>query len=312
MKKALLPLAIAALMPVSAFAVGPIDGTVYGKINLTVENYDDGTDTVTEMNSNASRFGLQGKSELSEGLYAIYKIEWEVDATGEDTELGTRNRYIGLSGGFGTVIAGAHDTPHKLAQNKVDLFNDLSGDIKNALDSENRAKNVVIYTSPSAAGFAISGAWAAAEDADEDDGASISISYDQSGLYLAAAFESDIEAQGTDSTRLVAQYKVGDLQLGALWEENDVEGMDTQDAMHVSAAYKIDKITLKAQYSISEISASKIVDSGISGDEGEMWSLGADYKLGKKTKVFAFYTTMENDENTIEKDFLGVGMEHKF
>lgn len=310
MKKALLPLAIAAVMPMSAFAVGPIDGKIYGKVNLTVESVDDGEDSVSEVTSNASRIGVKGKTELSEGLYAIYKMEWEVDVDGDDTDLNARNRYIGLNGGFGTVIAGKHDTPHKLAQKKVDLFNDLAGDIKNAVDSENRADNVVIYTTPKLAdAVSISGAWIASEDSDSDDGSSISISYDQGGLYLAAALESDVAAEGTDSTRLVAQYKMGAAQIGALWEENDVDGADSEDAFHVSFKYKVDKTTFKVQYTDTEISDSKIVAGA---DDGEMWSLGVDYKLAKKTKAFAFYTTKENDDDSVEEDTFGIGLEHKF
>ena len=104
------------------------------------------------------------------------------------------------------------------------------------------------------------------------------------------------------------------MTVGALWEENDVDGLETQDAMHLSLAYKIDKVTLKTQYTVSEIAGSKAVSS-VDGDEATMWSLGADYKLGKKTKAFAFYTTMENDEGgsaVYEKDVFGVGLEHKF
>ena len=81
--------------------------------------------------------------------------------------------------------------------------------------------------------------------------------------------------------------------------------------MHFSLAYTIDNWTLKTQYTQSEIAGSSVVSS-IDGDEADMWSFGADYKLGKNTKVFGYYTAQENDENTYEKDYLGVGIEHKF
>jgi predicted porin len=320
MKKALLPLAVAAMMPMTAMAVGPIDGKVYGKINLTVESVDDGSDTTSEVTSNASRIGVKGKSELSEGLYAIYKMEWEVSVDGSKDDLSARNRYVGLSGDFGTVIAGRNDTPFKLAQKKVDLFNDLAGDIKNAVDSENRGKNIIMYTTPKLAdSVKVSAAFVASEDADKDDGTSLSISFDKAGLYLAAALETDVEAQGTDATRLVAQYKIGGAQIGALWEENEVEGEDSEDALHLSFAYKVDKATFKIQYTDSEIGDSKVVNRGDVADgkdpmakDGEMLSLGVDYKLAKKTKAFAFYTTKENDTKSVEEDVFGIGLEHKF
>ena len=55
----------------------------------------------------------------------------------------------GIKGSFGTVWAGKHDTPTKLAQGKIDLFNDLEGDIKNTFEGENRVSNIVAYSSPS-------------------------------------------------------------------------------------------------------------------------------------------------------------------
>lgn len=73
MKKALLPLAIAALLPISAFA----DVTVYGKANVSFQSADEGGDSVTELVSNASRIGLKGSEDLGNGLKAIYRFEYQ-------------------------------------------------------------------------------------------------------------------------------------------------------------------------------------------------------------------------------------------
>jgi predicted porin len=67
-------------------------------------------------------------------LSAVYGIEWEVAAEGDDITKGTnasldltqRNRFVGIKHQeFGTVKMGKYDTYLKLAQGKVDLFNDL-------------------------------------------------------------------------------------------------------------------------------------------------------------------------------------------
>ncbi|MBL4816118.1 MAG: porin, partial [Shewanella sp.] len=67
----------------------------------------------------------------------------------------------------------------------------------------------------------------------------------------------------------------------------------------LSASYTIDAIVLKTQYQDME-------------NKGDSWSVGADYKLGKPTKLIAFYTnrSYENVEN--DDKFLGLGIEHKF
>lgn len=312
MKKALLPLAIAATLPLTTLAAGPIDGTIYGKINVSTVQADDGTDTTTELNSNASRIGFKGKTELSNGLYAIYKAEYEIhvdDGTsGSSKDSDTfeqRNIYVGLTGGFGTIFAGKHDTNLKLAQKKVDLFNDLEGDIKHLISkSENRASNSVVYASPKFGPVQFNAGYIASEDDDVDNGTSLSLSYDNKGVYLAVAYDQDVEKETADVLRVVGQFKFGDLQLGALYEDQDAgeSSLNDGDAWFVSAKYNLGAgFALKGQYGESDI-----VEEG-----GESMSLGLDYKLAKATKVYGFYTANEADSG-LDEDYFGLGMEHKF
>ena len=61
----------------------------------------------------ASRWGIQGSSEVSEGLTAVYRYERKIDSTSagdpnkdDGSDDGGRLSYVGLSGGFGTVTIG--------------------------------------------------------------------------------------------------------------------------------------------------------------------------------------------------------------
>ena len=45
---------------------------------------------------------------------------------------------------------------------------------------------------------------------------------------------------------------------------------------------------------------------------GDSWSVGADYSLGKPTKLFAFYTNRSLEASTDDDKYIGVGLEHKF
>lgn len=319
LKKALLATAIAASLPMSAMAVGPIDGKIYGKAFVTANSVDyENGDDEWKLVSNASRIGVKGKSELSEGLYAIYKAEFEMfiddGEKNDDQTFSQRNIYVGLTGDFGTIIAGKHDTPTKLAQKKIDLFNDLEGgDIKNTFEGENRESNIAIYTTPKMGGFAASiGAVASegddvdgdGEDDDGFDGTSISLSYSMDNLYLAVAADKDID--GMDSlTRFVGQYNMDALQLGFMYQDSETHGDAEEDGYFVSAAYKIGKAKLKAQYG-------DLDKENAAGDDSseKTFSIGLDYKLGKKTKAFAFYT--QNEDNGTDDDYFGVGLEHKF
>jgi predicted porin len=335
MKKALLPLAIAAVMPMSAMAMGPIDGKIYGKMVVTADSVEEEVGSTTtedewQLNSNASRIGVKGKSELSEGLYAIYKAEFEIyiddgqssSSKGKDT-FEQRNIYVGLTGSAGTIIAGKHDTPTKLAQKKIDLFGDLAGDIKSTFEGENRESNIAIYTTPKFSGFSGSIAAVASEGEDVDgdgkdddgfDGTSLSVNYSNDDLYLALAADNEIDGQ--DLVRAVAQYKIGSLQLGFMYQDTEsvLDSSNSsyfeEDGFFLSAKYGFDKVVLRAQYGEVEGEDENNLDY-----EEETFSLGVDYKLAKKTKVFAYYTQNTDDsvvDVETEETVFGFGMEHKF
>jgi predicted porin len=215
------------------------------------------------------------------------------------------------------IWAGKHDTPTKLSQKKVDLFNDLEGDIKNTFEGENRLSNVIGYTSPLVSGFEVSVTMipAEGEDSDQDgtgdsdlnDGMSYSLTYVKDKMYIAFSGDKDIDKQ--DLIRLVGQYQIGALKLGAMYQQNeDNLGTKDESGYFVSAAYKLDKnITLKAQCGA--------IEDDIDGDEEQTLSLGADYTLGKRTKLFAFYTDNTDSKIGASDDqfgAIGIGMEHTF
>ena len=307
MKKALLPLAIAAVLPLSAMA----DVTVYGKANLSFQSTDEGGVQIEELVSNASRIGFKGKEELGDsGLKAIYKFEYETQIDDGDKDGQTfsqRNIYVGLQGNFGTVIGGKFDTPFKTAQNKIDLFNDLEGDIGSIITkSDNRESNSVQYTTPSSLGPVVANiAYIMSEADNVDSGISSSIAYDQDGIYLALAYDMDVEAETADVVRLVGQFSVGDAEIGVLWEDQDAgtSSLLDGDGWVVSAKFKVNsEVALKAQYGESDM-----VKVG-----AKTYSLGMDYKLSKQTKLFGFYTHEEADTMTYDNDYAGVGIELKF
>ncbi|WP_144393850.1 porin [Pleionea sediminis] len=302
--------------------------TPYGKINVTYQQTDDGSLDGAELKSNASRFGLKGKAKLSDSVQAIYKLEWQVDTTdnadSDDNNLKARNQFVGLAGGFGEVIAGRHDTPLKKAQGKVDLFNDLEGDIKNVIEGDVRADNFLQYTSPKFAGglkfkFATMTVKGLKEgnilgDHDDDvntpdivvdaneatDASSFSIEYSTDMLFVAIAQDSDVSGQDTKTNRVTTQLKLDNWTLGAIYNEHD-NGTIDEEGYIFSVAYKTGDHTLKLQTGESD---EKSIDK-------EMTSIGWDIKLGKKTKLFSFYTSSDDAAGN-DYSWFGVGLEQKF
>ncbi|MCF6325349.1 MAG: porin [Gammaproteobacteria bacterium] len=312
-----LPLLLSSVLvlPVAAHAKGPVDGKVYGKINAAVLSTDNKGVSDTFVESHASRLGFKGKTVVDNGMSIIYVLEYEVNPTeknaskagsSDTTIFKQRNAIIGLETMAGTIMMGTHDTPMKMAQGKIDLFNDLTyGDIKNVVLGEKRVNDIVMYRSPELKGFALNAAVTQDEDTTtKDDGTSVSVTYRGiKNLYLAAAVDSKIDK--TDATRLVAQYRLNDLTVGALLNSSqaaNTRGSKEESSTLVSASYKINNWQVKAQFS--------------SGDEKskglEQVAFGIDYRLGKKSKLYFYSASLKNDDNSTDKSANGLGIEHKF
>jgi predicted porin len=307
MKKTILSLAIATALPAFAYAekVEVELPEFYGKINVSVQNTQEGDSSISELVSNASRLGVKGKIDLKHGLQGVYKAEYETQVDDGDKSGQTfaqRNIYAGVKGGFGQIIVGMFDTPLKKAQKKIDLFNDIEGDIKSAISkSDNRKANSVQYNTPSLSGLVATVAHIASELETLNDGTSSSLTYSRNDLYAAVAYDTDVEANGIDVTRLVGQYSVAGITLGGLWETQQQNG-DNKDGWVYSAAYKLTSdVKLKAQYG----------ESDIAKDDAKTYSLGVDYKLAEGAKVYAFATDEEFGDNSIN-EYYGVGLEYKF
>ena len=286
--------------------------TVYGKLWISVESQDTASGTEVDMVSNASRLGIKGSMDFGEGIEAIYQAEYEVDPVdgtadeSKDRTFKQRNSFVGLKGSMGTIFLGKHDTATKKSQKKIDLFNDLAGDIKNIVQGENRMSDLVGYTTPKINGFsatfnAIKGTEGLGDDS-IGDSTSTSFSYDSENFYIALAFDSELK--GYDSTRLTLQIPFNRSQLGIMLQ--DSEKLSTgveEDGYVISFSQKVgDKGTLKFQQAESDMKL----------DSGKQFSFGYDYKLSNKAKAFFFYTDLSGDITSKEKEITGIGFEYKF
>jgi len=315
MKKALpmiITAGIAQVIAAPVLAEGPIDGKVYGKLNTAIimEDSNDGDDTY--LSNWSSRLGFKGKTELEHGLAAIYQLEYGIDPdeTAEDEAnhqiFKQRNAFIGLEGVFGQILAGTHDTPLKKTQGSIDMFDRLpQGDFKYVIVGQERITDLVHYTSPKMAGFTVKAATQLQENGDGENGTSVSATYEEGAIFAAIGYDDQVNDSATkyDAVRVAFQYKGDGFTAGAVYsmsEESEGDS-DSKEGFIVSGSYKIDAYNLKAQYG-----AGDEVDEGV-----QLFALGVDYKLGDKTKLFAYGSTYENDADE-EITTFGAGMEHNF
>lgn len=380
MKRNLIALAVTAALvaPIAAHAAPK----VYGQINLSAESYEkdfDGTakdEEYTRMQSNASRFGVREEVELTATLSAVYGIEWEVTAEGDDIsdlkatttidvngdgkidskdvqpviattvsgsklDLVQRNRFLGLKHqALGTVKMGKYDTYLKLAQGKVDLFNDYNdADMQFTIAGENRINNVVGYESPKFMNTQLS-VMSQTQDVAKGSkaGSSLSIVHnnEEMGLYVALASDMNVNSKtslfGTresDTMRLVGSYKIADLTLNALYSVSSAVADskradnkmydDTETAYLIGGAYKLGDVVLKAQYSMAEVDDTSGLKDKDNLEKVQL-TVGADYNITSKTRAFAWYTMQEETKEDSKKlsthdtevNILALGVETKF
>lgn len=333
MKHSLIFLAVTAAIAATSAHAAP---KLYGKLNLTAESYTKdfetapatGDEDYTRLQSNASRFGVKGDDELTRELSAIYGIEWHVRADGDTgTDLSERNRYLGIrSKTYGTVRLGKLDTFLKTSQGEIDLFNDYAGDIEWTVGGENRINNVISYESPIFSRLQANVLLQTQDTATgAKNGSSASVVYhdEARGLYIALGADSGIDGKAalfanreSDALRLVVSCALSDLTVNALYgTSKKYNGKDGETSYLLGAAYTLDDLVLKAQYSSASVDDETPIAAG--GTTGRTSvSLGIDYPLTAKTKTFAFFTDREENRKGIANDIaetvVAVGIDHKF
>eukprot|EP00003_Mantamonas_plastica_P021628 TRINITY_DN352_c0_g8_i1.p1 TRINITY_DN352_c0_g8~~TRINITY_DN352_c0_g8_i1.p1 ORF type:complete len:330 (+),score=95.66 TRINITY_DN352_c0_g8_i1:149-1138(+) len=327
MKKRLLALAIGSMVVAPSVAMADKGPVVYGKVNVSYENQDDGTNDAWKLQSNASRLGVKGDLDLDvQDLKAVYKAEFEISVDDGDKDGQTfaqRNIYGGFAHAkAGTLIAGKFDTPLKTSQGKVDQFNDIQGDLKNIMAGDNRVSNIVQYSTPTIADMVkvnvalIPGEdqSAGAEDNGVADAISSSIVFDNGAFYGALAYDSEIsdklEADPTGDSKLnilraTGMVRMDMFEVGLLYQLAEEEAGDGEDSSYlVSGAVKLDRWKLKAQYGLTQ--------ADTTDEELTLMAVGADYKLAKNSKAFAYFSQVEADLADSEDTTFGIGFEHKF
>jgi len=324
MKKSLIALAVAGAFAAPAFAASS-NVDIYGKLRMSVDYVDaDGAASVWQINDQVSRVGIKGSEDLGGGMKAVWQVEQAltavnspmVGADGAFGGAGLRNTFIGLSGGFGTVLVGRHDTPYKLG-GSADVFVDTAADAQNSkgiIGSGNfdaRISGTVAYISPDFSGFHFAAAIVPGESNvpgtnanDIADAYSVVGVYNNGPLNASLAYEDHNDIKDESAWKANVGYAFGDLKVGATYEsQSDVDGPGkNRDAWLVSAVYGMGPISLMAQYGDRS--------ADVSANDLTRWTLGVGYALSKRTNTYFAYNN--DDANGKNTDTFTLGINHDF
>ena len=286
----------------------PAEISFYGKLWITAENESNNVTSESDLVSNSSRIGFKGDLNAGSNLSLIYQLEYEVDPVdGKADELKgrtlkQRNTFVGIKGFLGTLFLGTHDTAFKESQDKIDLFNDLSSDIKNILEGENRLSELVGFETPVFGNNFSATFNLIKENNGLGDASSFSLKYKTSNIYAALALDSEV--QGYDSYRVLLQIPVNKAQLGMIFQTSKEVNTGNKEEGYV--------ISLSRKITNNGIIKLQLAESDIKPDSGKQTTFGYDRELSKKAKIFIFYTDLSSPKVEKEKNITGVGFELKF
>jgi predicted porin len=275
----------------------------YGKINMSLAQIDSGTDDETDTINNASRIGFKSKFKISENLSVLVQVENEIDPTDGradgDKVFKQRNTFIGISGNFGKLFVGTHDTAFKKAQLKVDLFNDTQSDIKNILRGENRMQDLVGYESPEIfKGFKVVLNNIKTSDKNYQ---SYSINYSSDALKISYSIDTGLK--GYNGKRLTGSYTFNKTTLGAIYQDSEKTSTSTSESGYV---YSVKQKISKKGSLLFQVAKSDMKVVG-----GKQSSFGYNHKINKDFKVFTALSSLSKS-NSEDKDWLTLGFEYKF
>ena len=222
MKKTLIALALASLSTASMADV-ILYGQIKGGVETTFGNKlgkDKNKGTTTQIVDYGSRIGFKGHEHLTDNLDAIWQVESKVDiGGGSGRTFGTRDSFIGLKGGFGTVKVGYQQTPIKELNGKLDQWEYSSpvaglGTFTRGTDASRRA-TAVSYETPDLSGFSAKAYYSPSEQENGEDNYSLgnhkekakgiyglSASYKNSGFFADVA---GVYARGTTAAALAGK-----------------------------------------------------------------------------------------------------------
>jgi predicted porin len=334
MKRSLFIAAVSTLAAGSALAQSSV--TIYGRLNETVERQKDGSTSSTQVVNNASRIGFKGTEDLGGGLKAFFLIEhgFSPDTGAAASTFWGRESNVGLShASFGTLRLGnmGPTAAYFATADYVSFHNHDTGTSSDAFYLyPGDARNTIAYKTPTFGGLDAEFQLGLRE-AGATNTQTLAVNYVGGPLHLGAGYVNGPTSFDGDTYNdsqelgLRAMYEFGAFTVGTYFARNEFEASPTnagvavkRDTFRLSGMFVTGPVELHANVGF----AGKLKVNGASADgtDAKQFTLGVNYNLSKRTKVYTFYTKVDNKANinyyssAAGDDFqsLALGIRHNF
>lgn len=330
-------IAAALAVAASSAAMAQSNVTLYGRINTTVERQKAGDATTNGLFNNSSRFGFIGTEDLGGGLKAGFQLEsgfasdtgagsaWTHGATNGALTFARRSE-VNLSGNFGTVRLGNFVPESYFATaDYVSMHNHDTGSSSDAFYQDPvwfggsykanlSTANKIAYRAPSFGGLTVEGALSLHERAvgtQNKNGYDLAANYATGPLALGAGYS---QVGDDKQLGLRAAYTLGQFTVGGYYQRNDELVRGTRDNFRLAGMYTLGA----SEFHLNVGRANKW--SNAANSDATQYTLGYNYNLSKRTKVYGYYTRVDNNAGASYNvtrpgdDFssIAVGIRHAF
>jgi len=298
MKKRFLTIAIAAGLAASSFTANAGDATLYGRLHISLDQIERAGATIKQgdeldFSDRKSALGVKGSEDLGDGMKAFYKLEFSVNPAGEGS-IGTRDRYVGLKGGMGTVKFGTVTTNYKKTSAQIDPFWHTAAmgqslNMASTLAGSNgsaggRMTNALQYHSPKMGGMQMIVNTSLDGSGDKNTGIGFRFGNKQLKAFVDyMKIENNDTSKtynvGENALKVGATYKMGATKIG--FQHEMAEDLTNYDYTMLSVTQKLnDNDSILFSYGQREHATTATSDSNA-------MALGYKHNLSKRTSLYA-------------------------
>ena len=307
-------------MTATAFAGSSVN--VYGRVDASIASVKAAGERTSSVDNGGSYFGFKGVESLGNGLKAGFILESGFDAdTGSTSNtssfFGNRSELF-LEGSFGAVRMGRFLNPSYYAvADRASLHNEDYGITYDQLYAyQGNDANRVAYTSPSMNGLTLESSISLHERAhgnsSDKNAYDLAANYDRGNWSFGAGFGEHGDAQ---------QYALRATWTQDAWtvsgyhqRSQDVVGgfKEKTNVTRAAVAYAVGAGELHANYGHANAAGKQ---------EANQWTVGYNHHLSKRTKVYAFYSQIQNKNGASfgdnlmaneDQKSLSIGVRHNF
>lgn len=315
MNKTLIAAAVFSTLGSAALAQSTVQ--VYGRANVTIERQKAGNaDNDWVMQNNSSRIGFKGTEDLGGGLKAGFQLEHGFNINNgaqSQPAFWARQSEVNLGGSFGMVRLGNFTSESYYATaDYVSMHNHDTGTSADRLYAYlGRDTSKVAYRTPSFGGATVEGA--VTEGGSGERTYDLAANYDIGSLHLGAGYQ---KANPTDKDAnqfaFRALYELGAFTIGGYVQRDEDgygSGLGKRTTYRLAGMYALGNAEFHLNYG-------RAGDyDNVSSSSASQATVGVNYNLSKRTKVYTFYTKL-NDGNAAVYggDFksFAVGVRHNF